>query len=967
MCRKVIYLISFFLVLGMMGGVARPDLRIAEELLVDLRAEDLPYGEEVTTWPNHGSLGDFTANGTPVVEDIDGVKAVTFDGDSWFEGPTSTLGIEGTGTRTIEVWAYNPSIPGEETIVSWSHRGGPAGSNMAFNYGNSNLWGSMGHWSGDTHDMGWWGAHSPAPAINTWWHLVYTFDGTAARVYVNGEEESVRDPIDLDTHSGNIIRVAAQADDTGAGVAGQFNFTGSIAAVRIHDGVLSLADIRTNYRLGRLTAWGPAPADGAVHPDTWVSLSWSPGGFAVSHDVYLGENFADVDAGTPDTFRGNQADTFFVAGFPGFPYPEGLVPGTTYYWRIDEINDLHPDSPWPGNVWSFLVPPKKAYNPDPADSAKFIDPNVTLSWTAGFGAKMHTVYFGDDFDVVKNATGGIPQVPATHTPGPLELDKVYYWRVDDFDGSTTYTGDIWSFRTVPVIPVTDSNLVGWWKFDEGSGTIALDWSGQNNHGTLVGNPLWVDGFDGDALELDGADDYVALPIGSVISSLTSSTFTIWVDFSNAGGAWQRIFDFGTGTGINMFLTPRTGTTGPMRFAITTSGSGGENQATAASTLLSGWHHVAVTLSANSQRVYLDGVVVASNTGAALLTPSDLGKTSNNWLGRSQYTADAYFRGSLDDFRIYDYALTQAEIPETMRGDPLHAWNPSPPDESTPDVRIATPLSWSPGEKVAQHDVYFGTDENAVEDADTSDTSGIYRGRQSVTSYNPPEGVEWGGGPYYWRVDEYNTDGTISKGRVWTFTVADYLIVDDFESYNDLNPDEPGSKRIFLTWMDGYDTPTNGSQVGYTDPPFCEQSIVHSGKQSMPLFYNNSGPAYYSEATLPLSDTRDWTEEGVGVLTLWFYSDPANAAESMYVAVANATGPTAVVYHDNPNAVLIDDWTQWNIALEEISNQGVVLTNVDSIAIGFGNRNNPQVGGSGMVFIDDIRLYQPPPPATSGGN
>jgi len=127
---------------------------------------------------------------------------------------------------------------------------------------------------------------------------------------------------------------------------------------------------------------------------------------------------------------------------------------------------------------------------------------------------------------------------------------------------------------------------------------------------------------------------------------------------------------------------------------------------------------------------------------------------------------------------------------------------------------------------------------------------------------------------------------------------------------------------------------------------------------MPLFYDNSGPAYYSEATLPLTYPRDWTEEGVGVLTLWFYGDPANAAESMYVVVANATGQTAVVYYDNPDATLIDEWMEWNIDLEEISNQGVILTNVDSFAIGFGNRNNPQVGGSGMVFIDDIRLYRP---------
>ena len=146
MCRKFIFSVSIILVLVLMCGAGRADVTVAEDLLVDLRAEDLPYGEGITTWPNRGSLGDFTARGTPLVEDVDGMKAVTFDGSNWFDGPTSTAGIEGAGTRTIEVWAYNPSIPSEETIVSWAHRGGPDGTNMAFNYGNNTSFGAVGHW-----------------------------------------------------------------------------------------------------------------------------------------------------------------------------------------------------------------------------------------------------------------------------------------------------------------------------------------------------------------------------------------------------------------------------------------------------------------------------------------------------------------------------------------------------------------------------------------------------------------------------------------------------------------------------------------------------------------------------------------------------------------------------------------------------------------------------------------------------
>jgi len=92
-----------------------------------------------------------------------------------------------------------------------------------------------------------------------------------------------------------------------------------------------------------------------------VSLSWSAGAAAISHDVYFSENLADVETGDARTgargvFQGNQVSTFLIVGFPGFPYSDGLVPGTTYYWRIDEVNDLNPDSPWRGDVWSFTVP-----------------------------------------------------------------------------------------------------------------------------------------------------------------------------------------------------------------------------------------------------------------------------------------------------------------------------------------------------------------------------------------------------------------------------------------------------------------------------------------------------------------------------------------------------------------------------------------------------------------------------------
>ena len=926
MCRKFIYSVSLIFVLVLMCGVSRADVAVAEDLLVDLRAEDLPYGAGATTWPNHGSLADFSANGSPLVEDVAGMKAVTFDGGSWFDGPISPSGIIGKGTRTIEVWAYNPSIPSEETIVSWGHRGGPDGTNMAFNYGNNELYGAVGHWGGP--DMGWWGTHSPAPAANTWWHLTYIHNGTSTRLYVNGEQESVRDPISLDTYSGSPIRVAAQADGTGAGVDAAFNFTGSIASVRVHDGVLSPAQIQKNFKLGRLKAWNPTPADGAIHADSWASLGWSPGGLAVSHDVYFDDNFEDVNAGTGDSFRGNEAMPFYIVGFPGYPFADGLVNGVTYYWRIDEVNDQHPDSPWRGDVWSFTVPPKKAYNPVPSDNAKYIATNVTLTWTPGYGAKMHVVYFGENFDTVSNATGGATGGLTTYTPGKLDLGKVYYWRVDELDGANTYKGDVWSFKTIPDIAVGDPNLVGWWKFDEGAGATALDWSGHGNHARLVGGPKWVAGHDGDALKLDGSDDYAVLPIGGLISSLSSATFTTWVNFNNIGGAWQRIFDFGSGTGIYIFLCPRTGTTGPLRLAITTGGGAGESLIDSSNTLPSGWHHVAVVVTSGNMQLYLDGVVIAS--GSTSVVPSDLGQTSNNWLGRSQYAADGYFNGSLDDFRIYDYVLSAEEIIKTMRGDPLLAWQAKPADGSTPDIQSALPLSWSAGEKASQHDVYFGTDADAVANADTS-TPEIYRGRQNATSYNPPEGVDWGSGPYYWRIDEINTDGTVSTGRLWSFTVADFILVDDFESY------DAGENQVWYSWHDGlgYGAPgtdfyyagnSTGAAVGdETTRSYMEETIVHSGGRSLPFYYDNNKQGYnkYSETELTLTAPRDWTNEGVAELSLWFRGYPASVGSFV-------EGPAGTYTMTGSGADIWNQSDQFHYASKTLTGLGSIVAKVNSL-------------------------------------
>jgi hypothetical protein len=202
------------------------------------------------------------------------------------------------------------------------------------------------------------------------------------------------------------------------------------------------------------------------------------------------------------------------------------------------------------------------------------------------------------------------------------------------------------------------------------------------------------------------------------------------------------------------------------------------------------------------------------------------------------------------------------------------------------------------------------------------------------------------------VDEVYPSGTV-KGLVWTFMTADFIGVDDFESYDDIDPlpGEPGINRIFDKWLDGFGTVTNGALIGNPLPPYAEQTVVHGGAQSMNYAYDNAGKT--SEATLTLVYPRDWTEQGVTKLSLWFRGASGNAADRMFVVLNG----TAVVYHDDASPTQMAGWNQWVIDLSAFGGLGVNLTNVNTIAIGIGTKGNPAAGGAGQMYFDDIRLYQ----------
>ncbi len=737
-------------------------------------------------------------------------------------------------------------------------------------------------------------------------------------------------------------------------------FHGRIDDVRLYNWPLLAKEIRIAMEGGKgfPQAMRPVPQDGAMLNATWANLSWMPGSFASSHNLYFGASFDDVNDGAAGAFAGNLATASQIVGLLGFPAPEGLVPGTTYYWRVDEVNDADPNSPWKGDIWSFTVQSNMAYNPTPPDGAKFVATDVTLSWTPGFGAKMHTVYFGDSFDDVNAASGGTFQPTTTYVPGLLESGKTYYWRVDEFDAVNTYKGNVWSFTTRPAIPITDPNLVGWWKLDEGYGTVALDWSGHQNHATLVNDPRWVAGYFDGALEFDGSDYATMDPVADDIKG-NNVTLSGWVKTTDTHGLWLSC---NTASRGNVALWSIDNSRAAMYDGTDSAYEG------YSSTVVSDgqWHLLTYVRMGTTGYIYVDGFLENTHTAGYSFSASDLWSIAQEWDAGGPTD---FLVGVVDDVRIYDRPLTQDQVVELMRGDPLLAWNPSPANGSMRDIEHATPLTWSPGDKAAQHDVYFAMDAIAVDKADASNATGVYRGRQSTTTFSPAEGVAWGGGPYYWRIDEVNNDGTISKGRIWTFTVADFILVDDFESY------DAGDNQIWYTWVDGlgYGSPTTppysagngtGSAVGdETTASYTEETIVHGGNQAMPITYDNNkqGYAKYSEAERTLNPPADWTAHGVAELSLWFHGDPANSAERLYVAIANSTGQPAVVYHDDTSATKTSAWSRWVIPLQTFANQGINLTSVNKISVGIGTRGNTTTpGGSGKMYFDDIRLYRMQP-------
>jgi len=554
----------------------------------------------------------------------------------------------------------------------------------------------------------------------------------------------------------------------------------------------------------------------------------------------------------------------------------------------------------PEEIKLFMVPPVAAVtDPSPADGAENVLRDVVLSWMPVEAAAQHDIYFGTDAQTVTDAditdTTGIyrgRQIAGSYSPPErLEFGETYFWRVDEIGTTADDTVLAGNLWSFTVEPFVYpvTNVVAIASSSE---------PGKEAENTVNGS---------------GLDDSGLLhtneSVGNMWLSKRGGEQPTWIEFQF--DRVQKLYEMWVWNS-NDSLEPAIGL-GFKDVTIEYSTDGIDY------TTLGTTHEFA---RAPGEAGYAHNITI------------DMGNVAAKYV---KLTVNSNWENILEQFGLSEVRFFSI---------PVSAREPSPSSGAS-DVALNPILGWRAGREAASHVVYFSDDLQAVIDG-TAQVADVTETGHTLLALNL-------GTTYYWRIDEVNDAEIPSRwrGEIWDFTTVEYLVVDDFESYNDLNEDEPGSNRIYLAWLDGFDNPAvNGSIVGYADPPFAERTIVHTGLQSMPFSYDNS--AGKSEATLTLSSNRDWTANGVRTLTIWYRGNPENATETMYVALDGSAG----VDNDNPNAARLTEWTEWNINLQAFADQGVNLADINTITLGFGNRAHPAAGGSGMVFFDDIRLYPP---------
>lgn len=614
--------------------------------------------------------------------------------------------------------------------------------------------------------------------------------------------------------------------------------------------------------------------------------------------LYYDKDGARVPAATQDVTLTSAMATYTLS------FASVKVPASAGYKLGIELANISGDNTWMGldNVRLELVvkgTTGAALSPKPADGVKEVSVGASLSWTPGPWAATHNIYLGTSFADVNSAD-------ADHAPG------VQVWAsqdVNSFDPGRLELGRTYYWRidevnAAPSAAVFKGNV---WSFTTEprsypiTGVKATASSSQGN----MGPENTVNGSGLDAGDQHGTE-------GSTMWISTGKVQPNWIQYEFPG---LCKLDQLLVWNCNYAIEPVVGF---------------------------GAKDVTVELSQ-------DGVTWTMLAGVPQFAQGT---------GTTTYTANTVvdFHGAVAKFVKLTVNASWGGLPTTGLSEvrfyaiPLAARAPDPASGATGISPQAT-LSWRPGREAASHRVYLGTDKQAVLDGTAPMTE------TAQPSFAPAVDLAK---TYYWKVVEVNQaqDPTAWESEVWSFTTAASIAIDDFENYTD----NQGS-AVFDSWVDGWDSPTtNGAVVGHSNAPFAEQTIVHGGRQSMPLAYNNTAGVPNSQATRTFADTQDWTKGGAAVLMLHFYGAADNATNvPLWVQVTDQSKKSAKATFgavgEDVTALAEPAWTAWSIPLKSFS--GVNLARVQSITIGLGPG-----AGSGTLFVDDIQLSPAPAAAAA---
>jgi len=767
-----------------------------------------------------------------------------------------------------------------------------------------------------------------------------------------------------------------------------FDGTGSNGGLIDGRSLTGLSEIR--FEKAGPAAANPDPYDGQENLCSNVVLSWTPGKDADKHDVYFGTDEAKVT----DANRANPLGVLVSEDQALNYYPASgtlsLDFGKTYYWRIDEVADL---TVYEGEVWSFTLEPYSYSLPGEIDAtaSSVAEPDDQLqpvNTVNGSGLDVTGLLHGDSaFGSMWLSSVGGPQP----TRIEYKFDRLYklheMW-VWNFNGYLATS----ALLTPTVADVSSQNPVG---FDraavysvDGSG-LTGDGSAGSTHAQGEGGVAWTTSGPYDATDYD---PYITYDLGDIhdVTLIREWGYNSAFQDATLAAAGVNISIVGPNQ-VDVYTSVDNVTytlAGTVNFALAPGTDGYAGNEIAVNYI--GVRYIKLDIMTNHDGAVFDGTGAQGGLidGRGLTGLSEIRfekavpPTTTHYGFKNvtiEYSADDITYTPLGTTHEFSEATGAVDYPHNTTIDfegveaqyvrltansnhglsnqyglsevrffslPTRAREPGPENNAT-GVALDVVLTWTPGREAATHDVYLGADWQAVADS-TVDPCSIPAGGTCRASYGPLS-LELGK-IYYWKVNEVNLaeEPNTWEGDVWSFSTPEYVVVEDFEDYNDT-----AGFEVFSTWSDGWQVDANGSQIGYLDAPYLEQTIVHGGSWSAPLHYDNTDTVVNvvnSEVTRTFDSPQNWSTDDIRALTLFFYGQAGNttpsAGEQMYVKLNDVK----VAYDGDMADITQEQWHQWDIDLALF---GVNLANVTTISIGFDRGASP---ASGVVYFDDIRLY-----------